>query len=344
MVWRSPSCLAKSLLLLCLPAATQAVAIQQSAADEIPRQQPTAAAAMRTEDVTQNLGPFSIAGEKLTLILHAKRLPEAPNRKQMQTLSALEIRDHADAVLYKRAFAYQIAAGKFASTLTASAKLLPATNGNGLLITYREESSDTRGATYWQVFGFIKGKLGLFASPASPEIPGGATGMMMGTVARGGVMGMPIAQPGDPAELRLWTGTFYVIVPIFVDWRNARLLPGQRCFESGAGAGLRERGCDLRVKAQRKPSQSDLGFVRMFREPQEYEGGAKHLVVKKDSQVEYLMARSIIRWAANGDLLQATFPDLWLKVLIDNDDEKEGWIHTEEEFQAVGLSSVNTQP
>ena len=130
MVWQSPSCLAKSLLLLCLPAATQAVAIQQSAADEIPRQQPTAAAAMRTEDVTQNLGPFSIAGEKFTVILYAKRLPEAPNRKQMQTLSALEIRDHADAVLYKRAFAYQIAAGKFATTLTASAKLLPATNGN----------------------------------------------------------------------------------------------------------------------------------------------------------------------------------------------------------------------
>ncbi len=343
MVWRSPNCLAKSLLLLCLPVATHALAIQQSAAGEIPRQQPTAAAAMRTEDVTQNLGPFSIAGEKFTVILYAKRLPEAPNRKQMQTLSALEIRDHADAVLYKRAFAYQIAAGKFATTLTASAKLLPATNGNGLLITYREESSDTQGATYWQVFGFIKGKLGLFSSPASPEIPG-ATGMMMGTVARGGVMGMPIAQPGDPAELRLWTGNFYVIVPIFVDWRNARLLPGQRCFESGTGAGLRERGCDLHVEAQRKPSQSDLGFVRMFHEPQEYERGAKHVVVKKDSQVEYLMARSIIRWTANGDLLQATFPDLWLKVLIDNDDEKEGWIHTEEEFQAVGLPSASSQP
>lgn len=298
---------------------------------------------MQTEDITQNLGPFSIAGEKFTVILHGKRLPEASNRKQVQTLSALEIRDHAGAVLYNRAFAYQIVAGKFARTLTASAKLLPATNGNGLLITYREESSDTLGATYWQVFGFIKGKLGLFASPASPGIPA-AAGMMMGTVARGGVMGMPMAQPGDSAELRMWIGNFYVIVPIFVDWRNARLLPGQRCFESGGGAGLREGGCDLRVEAQRKASQSDLGFVRMFREPQEYEGGAKHVVVKKDSQVEYITAHSIIRWAANGDLLQATFPDLWLKILIDNDDEKEGWIHTEEEFQAVGLPTESGQP
>jgi hypothetical protein len=343
MVCRASSYLAKCLFFVCLPAAAQALAIQQSAADEIPAQQPTAAVAMQTEDVTQNLGPFGIAGEKFTVILRAKRLPEAPNRKQMQTLSALEIRDHANAVLYKRTFAYQIVAGKFAPTLTASVKLLPATNGNGLLITYREESSATQGATYWQVFGFIKGKLGLFASPASPEIPG-ATAMMMGAVARGGVLGMPMAQQGDAAELRLWTGNFYVIVPIFVDWRNARLLPGQRCLESGGGPGLHERGCDLRVEARRKPSENDLGFVRMFREPQEYEGGARHVVVKKDSQVEYLMARSIIGWTANGDFLQATFPDLWLKVLIDNDDEKEGWIHTEQEFQAVGLPSMGSQP
>ena len=336
------TCLATSLLLICSPVVTQAAAHRLSAREAL-AQQPTAGGILQTEDVTQSLGPFSIAGEKFTVILRAKRLPEARNRKPTQTLSALEIRDHADAVLYKRAFAYQIVAGKFATTLTASAKLLPATNGNGLLITYREESSATQGATYWQVFGFIKGKLGLFASPSNPEFPG-ATGMLMGTVARGGVMGMPMAQPGDEAELRLWTGNFYVILPILVDWRNARWLPGQRCFEAGGGPGLHERGCDLRVEARRKPSENDLEFVRMFREPQEFEGGAKHVVVKKDSQVEYLMARSIIGWTANGDLLQATFPDLWLKVLIDNDDEKEGWIHTEQEFQAVGLPSTGSQP
>jgi hypothetical protein len=271
MVWRSQTCLTTSLLLMCLPVVTQAAPHCLSAREAL-AQQTTVGGIPQPEDVTQTLGPFSIAGEKFTVILHAKCLPEAPNGKQVQTLSALEIRNHAGAVLYSRAFAYQIVAEKFVQTMTASAKLLPATNGNGLLITYREESSDTRGATFWQVFGFIKGKLGVFASPASPEIPG-AAGMMMGTVARGGVMGMPMVQPGDPAELRLWTGNFYVIVPVFVDWRNARLLPGQRCFESGGGAGLRERGCDLRVEAHRKPSQSDLGFVRMFREPQEYEGG-----------------------------------------------------------------------
>jgi len=338
-----PSRLPKALLFLFLAVLTQATVVCRSAAREGLGQQPSAVGVLQTEDVTQSLGPFGIVGEKFTVVLHAKRLPKTAKREAMQTLAALEIRDHADAVLYKRAFAYQIVAGKFAATLTASAKLLPATNGNGLLITYREESSDGHGATFWQVFGFIKGKLGLFASPVSSEFPG-ATGMMMGTAVRGGAMGMPMVQPGDPAELRLWTGNFHVIVPILVDWRNARLLPGQRCFEAAGGPGLRERGCDLRVEAQRKPSEGELGFVRMFQQPEEYEGGAKHVVVKRDSPIEYLMARGIVRWTANGDLLQATLPDLWLKVLIDNDADKSGWIHTEEEFHAVGLPSAGSQP
>ena len=335
--------LLKTSLFLCLAWVTQAAVVCRSASREPARQQPKTPGALQTEDVTQNLGPFGIVGEKFTVVLHAKRMSNALSREPMQTVSALEIRDHADAVVYKRAFAYQIVAGKFVPALTASAKLLPATNGNGLLVTYREVAPEGREATFWQVFGYIKGKLGLFASPASSEIPA-ATGMMMGTAVRGGAVGMPMVQPGDPAELRLWTGNFSVIVPILVDWRNARVLPGERCFEAAGGPGLRERGCDLRVEALRKPSEGELGFVRMFQQPEEFDGNVKHVVVKKDTPIEYLVARGLIRWTANGDLLQVTIPDLWLKVLIDNDADKEGWIHTEEEFQAVGLPSASSRP
>jgi len=339
MLTRAINCLAQSLALACFPGLVWGA----SGIRIIVAQQPTSRGVLQTDDTTQNLGPYRLIGEKFTVVLRAKRLPETSDRKQMETLSALEIRDHAGAVVYQRTFAYQIVAGKFAHTLTASAKLLPATNGNGLLITYREGSPAEPSTTYWQVFGFINGKLGLFSGPASGEAPA-ATGMLMGSAVRGGGLGMPMAQQGDRVELRLWTGNFYVIVPILVDWRHAHVLPAEHCFESGAGAGLRERGCDLRVEARRSTSQSDLGFVRLFREPQESEAGAKHVVVKPDSPVEYLAARDVIRWTSNGDLVQASFPDLWLKVLIDNDDEKEGWIHSEGEFRAVGLTGADSEP
>jgi hypothetical protein len=297
------------------------------------QQPPTVASTLQTEESTQNVGAFGIAGENFTVILHQKRMQEDSRHRQRQTLSAIEIRDHFGSVVYQRTFPDPTKSRNPEAMVTASAELLPYLNGNLILITYHEWLADTRVATFWQAFGFIKGKLGLYAGPANES----SVSPMSGIAVRGGSMGMPMAQQGDPVELRLWTGNFYVFVPMLVDWRNARLIPAQHCFESGAGAGLRERGCDMRVEAARKTSNADLGFVRVFREPEESEGGAKHVVIKKDSQVRYLAARVLIRWADAGDLIQATLPDFWLKVLVDNSDDQEGWIHTEEDLQAVGL-------
>lgn len=300
-------------------------------------QQPVASAGQQAEESTQtlgqNLGPFGIAGEKFTVILRNKCMPEDPEHRQKQTLAALEIRGRSDSLVYQREFPDPAKSRNPQANVTASAELLPYLNGNLLLITYHEWLANARVATFWQVFGFMKGKLGLYTGPTDGPTASPMSGIALG----GGSPGMPMAQQGDPVELRMWTGNFYVFVPMMVDWRNTRLMTGQRCFESGAGAGLRETGCDMRVEAMRKPGTGDLGFVRMFREPQEYEGGAKHVVIKKDSQIRYVAARGLIRWAASGDLIQASLPDVWLKVLVDNDDDQEGWIHTQEEFQAVGL-------
>jgi hypothetical protein len=302
-------------------------------ADPTHSQQPTAPSSQLTEESTQKLGPFGIAGEKFTVTLHNKRMPDGSDHRQKQTLSALEIRDHSGSSVYQRTFPDPAKSRNPQANVTASTELLPYLNGSLLLITYHEWLADARVATFWQAFGFIKGKLGLLNGPTNEPTASPMTGIAV----RGGSRGMPMAQQGDPVELRMWVGNFYVIVPMMVDWRNTRLMPGQRCFESGAGAGLRERGCDMRVEANHKPAGADLGFVRTFREPQEYEGGAKHVVIKKDSQIRYLAARGLIHWSTSGDLIQATLPDLWLKVLVDNDDDQQGWIHTEEEFQAVGL-------
>ena len=148
---------------------------------------------------------------------------------------------------------------------------------------------------------------------------------------------------GDLVELRVWTGNFYVLVPLRVDWPHSQLTPGQQCFEM-EGGGLRETGCDLRVEANRRPPSADMGFVRLFRDAKENEYGVRHLVLNKNSKIEFLAARAIVAWSADGDAMKVSLSDLWLKVLIDNNDENLGWIHTDEDFAAVGLPSGSPLP
>ena len=66
--------------------------------------------------------------------------------------------------------------------------------------------------------------------------------------------------------------------------------------------------------------------------------------MKKNSKVEFLKARAVVRWSSVGDAMRADLSDLWLRVLIDDDTDKEGWIHGEEDFAAVGLPSGGRVP
>ena len=64
-------------------------------------------------------------------------------------------------------------------------------------------------------------------------------------------------------------------------------------------------------------------------------GIAEHVVVKKDSRVEILEASGEQIWEeANERIGLGVGGDLWLKVSIDGE---EGWIHTQEDFNAIGL-------
>ena len=60
-----------------------------------------------------------------------------------------------------------------------------------------------------------------------------------------------------------------------------------------------------------------------------------HVVVKKDSQVEILAGKVFVTLEeSKSGINLGVGPDIWVKVRIDG---KEGWIHTEEDLQAVGL-------
>lgn len=88
------------------------------------------------------------------------------------------------------------------------------------------------------------------------------------------------------------------------------------------------------MEAERRPSD-DLTFVRLFPNADENGGIAAHAVVKRDSAVEFLSAEAEVQWDEAADGINfGVSEDVWLKVRVDG---KEGWIHTQEDFLAIGL-------
>src|SRR5260370_14955925 len=95
-----------------------------------------------------------------------------------------------------------------------------------------------------------------------------------------------------------------------------------------------------------------LGLGRFRETPEKRWGPPAKTVVKKDSKVELLTALVETQWsdgsdsnpntsgdsqnpiAGAGSFGVAQNSDLWLKVRIDG---KEGWMHSEEDFQALRL-------
>ncbi len=190
------------------------------------------------------------------------------------------------------------------------------------------------------MFGVISAKLVPFSKPLFTE----------GQLIRGTSGENPIQtseEPGlevDVLHFRVWTGNFFVIVPLRVDWLQAKVAPAWRCSK------MTPRGprplCQFRVEAERVP-ENDMTFVRLHPEPEEEGSTPAHVVVKKDSKIEFLAAEAELLWQEEPEGIGFNVSDdVWLKVRIDategterteGTEGKEGWIHTQEDFQAIGL-------
>jgi hypothetical protein len=278
------------------------------------------------QDFEQQLGPFELNGERFTVILRKKLVRGGTDHDTQETLARLEIRDARGAVHYERSFPYKVDGNQFEETIDASVETLRGTQGTGLLVTYGELPSTPLGGESWQVFGIFNEKLVAFSKSIITD------GQLI-TESPGEVRTSkePDFQP-DVLRLRVWSGNFFVIVPLRVDWLLAKMSLAWRCSKM-TPAGLRSI-CEYGVEASRIPSQVDPTFVRLF--PEAMEGITPvHVVVRKDSKIEFLATEAEVKWSENSDSVDITIADdAWLKVRIDG---REGWIHTEEDFQAIGL-------
>jgi len=290
----------------------------------------SAAAEPVLEDVEQRLGPFHLGGQDLTMVLHLKRLPAGPGRQEDTALSDLEIHDGSGRVLHRETFTYSLDTEGFAESCGASAQLLAGGAANGLLLSVACLPSAPGSGDVWELFGLHDGRLVRFGKPFTTN---GTFLDLIPTLPR--KLGQATLFVPDLMRFRVWSGPLQVTLPVRVDWMQGRVTPALRCFEQ-TGRGLRESGCEIPVEAERVPADAELTFVRLFTEASERSGPARHVVLRKDSKVEILAAKVRTSWDDSREVVFFGIDerDPWLKVRIDG---AEGWIHTQEDFIAIGL-------
>lgn len=303
-------------------------------------QQSAAAATPTIAEFRRQEGPFDLGGQRFTVDFQMKRLGglgRAADPDFGETLATMEIKDPGGRVHFRKTFPYEVSGDRFVDTIAASAKILRGRQGRGLLVTYGMLPSTPLGGESWQVFG-------LFVGPPSAPLNGRLVPFSKSIVAEGqlitGTPGESVVETsqepglqGDVLRFRVWAGNFFVIVPLRILWFRNTIGPAWRCVK------MTPRGpkpiCAIGVEVERHPPDEDMTFVRLRPEAGEGIGVAQHVVVKRNSKVEFLGAETEVVWKETADSVSlGVSDDVWLKVRIDG---REGWIHTQEDFQAIGL-------
>ena len=291
-----------------------------------------ARAQVRLEHFDNELGPFDIGGQHFTVMLHKKRTAGSTDPDTQQTLARVEIRDASGDLHFQRTLPFQLSGAEFQYTVDATAEILQGTRNTGLLLTYGTLPSPPLGGQSWQVLGLFDAKLVPFSKPVwfDGELMFERTANHVAKTGR-----EPNFQP-EVLKAKIWAGNFFVVVPLRVDWLPAKMSPAWRCVKQTA-KGPRAM-CEYLVEADRVPADASPTFVRLFAEADEG-FTPTHVVVMKDSNVEFLAAEAEVVWSEDADEANLKVKDdPWLKVRIDG---KEGWIHTQEDFDAVGLPQTN---
>jgi len=313
------------LAIMVWPAESQAAPLAAT-----PELQGASPAAVTVEDHTRELGPFQLKDHRFTVVLHEKHVGgvAVPDPEFQTTLAEIEIKDEKDSVHYRESFSYELADNEFTDTLSASADLLQGKERSGLLLTYGTLPSTPLGGQSWQVFGLFDDKLVPFSKPIYLE--GDLVSQPDGTIMK--------TEPGaglqaEVLNFRVWTGNFFVIYPVRVDFLMSKAMPAWRCFRMTPQGNLPQ--CQYRVETDPQAAGRGETFVRLHVEAEEGIGTPDHVVVKKDSKVEFLAAEGEVKWEEDEHSVGLSpGDDFWIKVRIDG---KEGWIHTQEDFMAIGL-------
>lgn len=249
-----------------------------------------------------------------------------------------DLRDASGAVIFRPpAITPRVRDRSFEETESVAARALKTRLGRSLIVEGDSEPSAPNAGGWVQVLGIVNGKLVPLGPPIYSNFIGEAVDSYAPTPMFRGEP--PRAIERDVLNFRVWTGNFNIVYPVQIDWNSGNLRPAHRCFGS---PGMVEVGCRYKLyQIEAARSTTDLTFVRLFSEPDEHMGVPAHVVVRPDSRIEFLDASVLVNWVQDANSIgfgiggdSDSRTDVWLHLKIDG---REGWIHSEEDFEAVGL-------
>ncbi|MFZ3331058.1 MAG: hypothetical protein WA197_10545 [Candidatus Acidiferrales bacterium] len=301
----------------------------------------TPAGVAEEKTTEERLGPFAISGNNYSVVLHKKHLAASEDGQVASAdgVVAMEIVDAAGTVQYQRTHPLW-ADGEGVSAWEVFAHILKGTNGTGLLVRSRPSESS---GFYEQIFGIVNDKLVPFCGPfPAMDVKPDANGVYR-TVG-------PLGPQADEIPVMMGTGRFVIAIPIRLDWAQGKLTLAPQCPELAAGnahAMCQYEMVDPKSFLQKPKS---VTFVRLYSSPNENSGKPERVIVNPASQID-LLAYLADMELKQPDFLHAPLPkefpvkdmasigiapnsDGWLQVRIDG---KVGWIHGNEDLDAVGL-------
>jgi|SRR5579863_6103662 len=280
---------------------------------------------------------FTVAQQTFRLLTHVETIAGTTD----ETVEWWELRTATDRVIDRGSYPVEIENGSFAQTLAISGSDLKTDQGGGILIHGFELPSAPDDSGWVKVFGFKYGRdkdgvdeslFGPFGPPISVEegefLGVGADESRTTPVSFGGAR---VTTMHDVLRFRLWTGNFSIVYPVLINWITGQLQPSFRCPETTSKGRVDRCSYPVTVEAHRDAKPT---FVRLF--PEADDGFTpKHIIVQPESKVEFTEARVPVTWTEDDKSISlGVNGDMWLKVRIDG---VEGWIHGEEDFDAVGL-------
>lgn len=255
-------------------------------------------------------GPFEIGQSKYTVLWVGTSLAgsastgeSAQETTRDQSLVHICVQDGDNKIVWERAFDYDTTSK---TKVSGTAYEVQGQSGKGIVVETAKVYAKRIPAGSFTVFAQRNGHLEVIASDVR------FFGMMEHIPDAGPDRRRLV--PGDAIRYQFWTGNYYLVQAIRVDFAAGTVVP------------LCSRKCTFSVIYPASPLESEA-MVRLFIRPL---GGSRSVAVRKQSTIEFVEA--YVEDIAKIDSVRP-----WLHVRIDGND---GWMSEPVDIQRIGLPEI----
>jgi hypothetical protein len=263
--------------------------------------------------------PLPLGQQTFHFVAHVLRLEHPGPRREDgddTTIGYWEIRDPSGNAVFttksgssKDPEVYEDA---FSETESADAKVFHTQNGDGIWVNGESEPSTPDTGNWIQLFGLKDGKLKAFGQLDSNSYEG-------------------LSKDSSGADILKFSEHFEYFDLFYVysmNWKDITLDPVERCLPS---AGAQQEHCLYSVHAQ--PGSPHQASIQLYGAAEEH-GQPQLTQVRPESKIEFIETQIPVKLSHDYVEPYTKFEDMWLRVRVDG---KEGWVHSQEDFVALGL-------